>query len=50
MGFDSVLGDLAGIGYVGSWCSVRASDVGAPHRRERVFILATDAHADHAAI
>ena len=44
MGFDSVLGDLAAIGYVGSWCSVRASDVGAPHRRERVFILAVDAN------
>ncbi len=42
MGFDCVLGDLAGIGYDAQWCSVRASDVGAPHRRERVFILATN--------
>lgn len=33
-------GDLAALGYVGSWRSVRASDVGAPHRRERIFILA----------
>lgn len=35
--------DLAAIGYVGSWCCVRAADVGAPHRRERLFIVATDA-------
>lgn len=45
MGFDCVLGDLADIGYDAQWCSVRASDVGAPHRRERVFILAIDANA-----
>ena len=39
---------LASIGYVGSWRSVRASDIGAPHRRERIFILAwpADAHGD----
>lgn len=43
LGFGDVLRDLARIGYVGSWESVRASDVGACHRRERVFILATDA-------
>lgn len=34
------LGDLAEIGYDALWTSVRASDIGAPHRRERVFILA----------
>lgn len=39
-GLDVVLGDLAAIGYDTRWCCVRASDVGAPHRRERVFILA----------
>ena len=42
MGFDSVLGDLAAAGYDAQWCSIRASDVGAPHRRERLFVLATD--------
>lgn len=42
MGFDSVLGDLASLGYDAQWCSIRASDVGAPHRRERLFVLATD--------
>lgn len=46
MGFGRVLADLAALGYVGSWRSVRASDVGAPHRRDRVFILAR--RHDHA--
>lgn len=36
-------GDLASLGYVGSWRCVRASDVGAAHRRERAFILAWQA-------
>jgi DNA (cytosine-5)-methyltransferase 1 len=39
-GLGRVLGDLAEIGYDASWTSLRASDVGAAHRRERVFILA----------
>jgi DNA (cytosine-5)-methyltransferase 1 len=38
-GLDRVLGDLAEMGYYSVWTSVRASDIGAPHRRERVFIL-----------
>jgi DNA (cytosine-5)-methyltransferase 1 len=38
-GLDRVLGDLAELGYYAVWTSLRASDVGAPHRRERVFIL-----------
>lgn len=37
-------GDLAEAGYVGSWRCLRASDVGAPHRRERVFIAAQDTY------
>ncbi len=40
LGFGVVLGDLAEIGYDAEWCCVRASDAGAPHRRERVFIAA----------
>ena len=36
----AVLGDLSALGYDAWWESVRASDIGAPHRRERVFILA----------
>lgn len=39
---EEVAGDLAGFGYVGSWRSLRASDVGAPHQRERVFVVAAD--------
>jgi DNA (cytosine-5)-methyltransferase 1 len=39
-GLDRVLGDLAALGYDASWTSLRASDIGAAHRRERVFVLA----------
>lgn len=42
LGFGEVLGSLAQVGYDARWVCVRASDVGAPHRRERLFILATD--------
>ena len=38
--FAEVLGDLAALGYDAVWDRFRASDVGAPHRRERVFLLA----------
>jgi len=40
LGFREVLGDLASIGYDARWRLIRASDVGAPHRRERLFIVA----------
>jgi len=39
-GLDTVLGKLAEAGYDARWTAVRASDVGAPHRRERWFCLA----------
>ena len=42
-GLGEVIGDLAAAGYVGEWFRVRASDVGAPHRRERLFIVAVAA-------
>lgn len=45
LGFDRVLGDLAEDGLHAWWVSIRASDVGAPHHRERVFILITPADA-----
>lgn len=35
-----VLGDLADIGYDAAWVGLRAADVGAPHGRYRVFVLA----------
>lgn len=40
LGFKEVLGDLAQVGYDASWQIVRASDVGAPHQRARLFIIA----------
>jgi len=40
LGFREVLSDLTSIRYDATWRLVRASDVGAPHRRERLFILA----------
>jgi len=43
LGLTDVLADLAEIGFDAQWGTVRASDVGAPHRRERLFILATNA-------
>lgn len=40
LGFKEVLKDLASIGYDARWRIVRASDVGAPHQRARLFIVA----------
>jgi len=39
-GLDSVLSSLAEIGYDAEWQDIRASDVGAPHKRERIWIVA----------
>ena len=41
LGFGSVLADLAEIGYDCRWDCIPAAAVGAPHRRDRVFIIAT---------
>lgn len=43
LGLDVVLRDLAEAGFDAQWGVIRASDVGAPHQRERLFILASDA-------
>lgn len=43
----AVLADLANLGYDTQWCGLRAADVGAPHGRFRVFILATDTRRQH---
>ena len=43
-----VLGDLADLGYDCQWRGLRAADVGAPHGRLRIFVLAT--HRDHIGI
>lgn len=42
----AVLGDLATLGFDAEWASVAASDVGACHRRRRVFILAWPADSE----
>ncbi|MCK9871350.1 DNA cytosine methyltransferase [Nocardiopsis dassonvillei] len=39
-GLGRVLGDLANIGYDAHWLCLRAADLGAPHSRERLFLLA----------
>lgn len=40
LGFGDVLGDLAACGYDAEWDCIPAAAVGAPHRRDRVFIVA----------
>jgi DNA (cytosine-5)-methyltransferase 1 len=40
-GLATVLGDLAALGYDTAWMCLRAADVGAPHRRDRMFIAAS---------
>ncbi|MCV7208348.1 DNA cytosine methyltransferase [Mycolicibacterium canariasense] len=44
----TVVGDLADLGYDTQWTTVSAASVGAPHKRERIFILATPTDAGHA--
>jgi DNA (cytosine-5)-methyltransferase 1 len=38
-GFDEVLGTLSALGYNACWNSIQACDVGAPHIRDRVWIV-----------
>jgi DNA (cytosine-5)-methyltransferase 1 len=40
LGFGRVLGDLAESGYDATWDCIPAAAVGAPHRRDRVFVIA----------
>lgn len=40
LGFEEVLTELTNLGYDVKWGIIRASDVGAPHKRERLFIVA----------
>jgi DNA (cytosine-5)-methyltransferase 1 len=39
-GLDEVLGSLAALGYDAEWHCIPASAVGAPHRRDRIWIVA----------
>lgn len=45
-----VLGDLADLGYDARWLGLPASDIGAPHTRFRIFILARRALSDTAGL
>jgi DNA (cytosine-5)-methyltransferase 1 len=40
LGLSDVIEDLAGMGYRTTWGIFSASEVGAPHQRKRIFILA----------
>jgi DNA (cytosine-5)-methyltransferase 1 len=42
-GLGDVLGDLASIGYDAEWHCIPAAHVGAPHRRDRIWIVANPA-------
>ena len=44
LGFSQVLADLAEIGYDARWEIIRAAEVGAPHHRRRLFIVAYPKH------
>ena len=39
-GLGRVLGDLSEMGYDAEWCVLGADDIGAPHQRKRMWILA----------
>lgn len=40
-GLPRVLADLAALGFDAEWADLAASDIGAPHQRRRMFIVAT---------
>lgn len=40
LGLDTVLADIAGLGFDAQWICLRASDAGAPHRRDRWWLVA----------
>jgi DNA (cytosine-5)-methyltransferase 1 len=42
-GLDQILGRMAAFGYDAEWHCIPASAVGAPHQRDRIWIIATDA-------
>jgi len=45
-GLARVLGDLAALGYDARWRRLSAVEVGAPHRRDRLWLVATDTNRD----
>lgn len=47
LGFKEVLMDLAEIGFDAEWGTFKASDVGAPHQRARLFFIAYPCDTQH---
>ncbi len=45
-GMGIVVRDLSALGYVGEWDCISAAHFGAPHERDRVWIIARMGHAD----
>lgn len=46
-GLDAVLGTLASLGYDAEWHCIPASSIGAPHRRDRIWIIAYPGGEQH---
>jgi len=47
LGMGTVLGDLSALGYDATWDCIPAAAVGAPHRRDRVWIVAYSGSQQH---
>lgn len=45
-GLAVVISDLAEMGYDAQWCCISASDTGAPHKRDRIWLVASDAERE----
>ena len=46
LGFGDVQSDLAALGYDAQWDCIPAAAVGAPHLRDRIFVIARDTRAE----
>lgn len=47
LALDDVLTDLEGAGYAARTLVIPAAGIGAPHRRDRLWIIATDTNSEH---
>jgi DNA (cytosine-5)-methyltransferase 1 len=45
-GLGTVLGDLASLGFDAKWGVLGAADIGAPHKRERIWIVGKMAYSN----
>ena len=46
LGFDRVLADLASIGFDAEWGIMGSRQIGAPHQRDRLWVLAADTNRE----